>query len=96
MERKKRHPIRRIFILLLLLCAAASAWAVSRGISPRLLPDYIYIMTHRQLYTEHMLSSLGRNPELTEFLRDYPTAERAPSGGITCRSMFPRGPAAIG
>ena len=40
-------------------------------------------MTHRQLYTEHMLSSLSRNPELTEFLRDYPTAERAASGGIS-------------
>lgn len=38
-------------------------------------------------YPEALLEALEKNPELEEFVRDYPKAEKAPQGGITKKEL---------
>ncbi|MCM1179926.1 MAG: C39 family peptidase [Clostridium sp.] len=44
--------------------------------------DWDYIFEHKELYPDNMLEALQKNPEIQEFVKNYPDSEPAVQGGI--------------
>lgn len=54
--------------------------------------DIKYIYKYRSKYPDTLLASLANNPEMAEFVRDYPDAPRKVTGGLTSDEIAENNP----